>query len=693
MWKNLLKYNDVALAVGVVLIVALMLIPLPTIVLDLLLTLNMALSITMLLVTVYTREALQFSTFPTVLLMATLFRLGLNVSSTRLILLEAEAGQVIHAFGNFVIGGNYVVGLLIFIILIIINFIVITNGAGRVAEVSARFTLDAMPGKQLSIDADLNAGLISNEDAKRRRQNIQKEADFYGTMDGASKFVKGDAIAAIIITLVNIIGGLIIGVLQHGMSIQDAAATYTILTVGEGLVAQIPALVISAATGILVTRVSDDTTTLGDSIGLELFGNPKIPAIMGGLIGAMGLIPGLPNLPFLLIGGGGIGLSVFLARQAKAKITLKTQQDQIEAAKAKKLTTTDNVMQLLKVETLELEIGYRLVPLIEAESGGDLIARIAQIRKQMATELGMVLPSVRVRDNLQLPPNSYHVKLRGVVIDKGEVYTDLWLAMCTDPDGVEPVDGIDTKEPAFGLPAVWVTADQKETAEVNGYTVVSPSAVISTHLSELIKRHSAAILSRQDVQELIDNLKKTAEPLVTDVIPDPLNIPQIQLILQNLLKERISIRDLTSIFESLGYHSRVSKDPDYLTEQCRLALSRSICKQLISPDTGELPVITLAPELEDRLLHCLAEDGKSMVIGPVVTQNLIAALNREMERIITTSGQQPVLLCHSRIRLPFRRFIERSLPLISVLSYNEIGPNTRIQPLGTVQIELTAQLT
>jgi flagellar biosynthesis protein FlhA len=688
-WQRLLKYNDVALAVGVVMIVAMMLIPLPPIVLDMLLTLNIALSITMLLVAVYAQEALEYSTFPTILLMATLFRLGLNVSSTRLILLEAEAGQVIHAFGNFVIGGNYVVGLLIFIILIIINFIVITNGAGRVSEVAARFTLDAMPGKQLSIDADLNAGLISNEDAKKRRTAIQREADFYGTMDGASKFVKGDAIAAIIITLVNIIGGLIIGVLQHGMPIQEAAATYTILTVGEGLVSQVPALIISAATGILVTRVTAEDTTLGESIGLEMFGNPRVPAIMGGLIGSMGLIPGLPNGPFLFIGAAGIGLSVFLARQAKVKTEQATQQKQLEAAQAKKTTTTENVMQLLRVETLELEIGYRLVPLIEAESGGDLIQRIAQIRKQIATDMGMVLPSVRVRDNLQLPPNSYHIKLRGTLIDKGDIYPDLWLAMCTDPDGVDPIEGIETREPAFGLPAVWVTQENKEHAEMSGYTVVNPSAVISTHLSEIIKRYSADILSRQDVQELLDNLKKTAEPLVTDVIPDPLNVPQVHVILQNLLRERVSIRDLVSIFEALGYHSRVSKDPDYLTEHCRLTLSRAICKQLVNPDTGELPVITLAPELEDRLMHSLLEDGKALAVGPVMTQNLIAALNREMERVLTQHAMQPVMLCHSRLRLPFRRFIERSLPLVSVLSYNEIGQTTRIQPLGTIQVELT----
>jgi flagellar biosynthesis protein FlhA len=461
-WRVLLQHNDVLLGLGMLLIIVMMLIPLPTPLLDILITVNLAFSVTILMVTLYTQEALQYSTFPTVLLVSTLARLGLNVSSARLILLNGDAGQVIHAFGTFVIGGNYVIGLLIFIILLIINFIVITNGAGRVSEVAARFTLDAMPGKQLSIDADLNAGIIDEHQAKDRRRTIEREADFYGTMDGASKFVKGDAIAAIIITVVNIVGGLIIGVVQKQMDLATAAQTFTILSVGDGLVSQLPALIISSATGILVTRVSSAERSLGDEIGAQMFNSPKILGIVGGLVLLLGFTPGMPNLPFLLVGGITTGCAFLLnnnQRKTAAQAVVSEAQAQ---AKAAKKSSGDNVMSLLSVESLELEIGYRLVPLIEPEAGGDLLERISQIRRQMATELGFILPSIRVRDNLQLPPSVYNIKLRGVTIETGDVESDLWLAMSTDPDVTEPLDGIATKEPAFGLPAVWIQEDQKE---------------------------------------------------------------------------------------------------------------------------------------------------------------------------------------------------------------------------------------
>jgi flagellar biosynthesis protein FlhA len=643
------------------------------------------------LVTLYTQEPLQYSTFPTILLFSTLFRLGLNVSSTRLILLHGEAGQVIHAFGSFVIGGNYVVGILIFIILIVINFIVITSGAGRVSEVAARFTLDAMPGKQLSIDADLNAGLIDEKEAKRRRQQIQREADFYGTMDGASKFVKGDAIAAIIITVINIVGGLIIGVLQQGMPLAQAATVFTTLTVGEGLVAQIPALIISAATGILVTRVSaDQDTSLGEGIGIQMFSNPKVMGIMGGLLASLGLIPGLPNLPFLIIGGISIAVSTFQVRKAKQEeATKQLEEKRGQQGKQKKRTTTESVMDLLQVETLELEIGYRLVPLIEVDAGGDLLERIAQIRRQVAMEFGLVLPSVRVRDNLQLEPGQYNIKLRGITIDSGEVQSDLLLAMNTDPDITEPIPGIETKEPAFGLPAIWIEPDQKEIAEAAGYTVVSASAVVSTHLTEVIKRFSADILSRADVQGLLDNVKKTAEPLVTDLIPDPLTAAELHIILQNLLRERVSIRDMVAVLEALSYHCRVSKDTDYLTEQCRMALSRTICKQYQSPDTGELPVLTLSPEVEEQLAQGLSEDGKGFGLRPTFTQGLLASLSHEVEQAISNTGMQPAILCNAKLRFPFRRLIERALPQIAVLSYNEIGPTIRPSAVGMISVEMS----
>ncbi len=690
-WKDLLKHNDILLAVGIVFVVTMMVIPLSPMVLDVFLTLNIALSVTILLVTLYTQEPLQYSTFPTVLLFATLFRLGLNVSTTRLILLHGEAGQVVHAFGNFVIGGNYVVGMLIFIILIIINFIVITNGAGRVAEVAARFTLDAMPGKQLSIDADLNAGMIDEAQAKQRRQNIQKEADFYGTMDGASKFVKGDAIAAIIITVINIVGGLIIGVMQMGMPLEQAAATFTTLSVGDGLVSQLPALIISAATGILVTRVNDSSTSLGDEIGGQMFQNPKVVAIMGSLMLLMGMIPGLPNLPFLTVGALALGGSYLLVRNEKEQVALKLQEESKAKTVQKKKTTTENVLDLLQVETMELEIGYRLVPLIEAEAGGDLLDRIGQIRKQVALELGFVLPSVRVRDNLQLPPNQYNIKLRGVTIEQGEVRADLWMAMSTDPDIVEPIEGIETKEPAFGLPALWIEADEKEQAEMAGYTVVSASAVVSTHLTEVIKKNSADILGRGDVQNLLTNAKKVNESLVTDLVPDTLTEAEIQIILQNLLKEKVSVRDMVTILESLSYHCRVSKESDYLTEQVRMALSRSICKQHQNPDNGELPVITLDPMVEEQMAQGMTQDGQTLAMGPVFTQKLFNALNQEIERVIGAHGVQPVILCNARLRLPFRRLIERMLPQIAVLSYNEIGPSVKATAVGTVRVDM-AQL-
>lgn len=683
-WGQLLKHNDVLLAIGMVLVIAMMLIPMPPLLLDILLTVNIALSVTILLVTLYTQETLQFSTFPTILLFSTLFRLGLNVSSTRLILLHGEAGQVIHAFGDFVIGGNYVVGILLFAILIVINFIVITNGAGRVSEVAARFTLDAMPGKQLSIDADLNAGTIDEKQAKKRRQDIQREADFYGTMDGASKFVKGDAIAAIIITVINIVGGLIIGVMQMGMPVLEAAATFTTLTVGEGLVSQMPALIISAATGVLVTRIASDDMTLGDEIGGQMFQNPKVLIIMGVLMMLLGA--GLQSLPFILIGAVAVTAGVFLSRNIQAAEEAKRVEESQSKVQQKKKTTTENVMELLAVETLELEIGYRLVPLIEPDAGGDLLDRIAQIRRQMALELGFVLPSVRVRDNLQLPPNQYNIKLRGVTLETGDVMADLWLAMSTDPDVVEDIQGIETREPAFGLPALWVDESEKEKAEVAGYTVVSASAVVSTHLTEMIKRHSADILSRSDVQNLLANVKKANETLVSDLVPEPLSEAEIHLILQNLLREKVCVRDMVTVLEALSYHCRVNKEIDYLTEQCRMALSRTICKQHANPESGELPVLTLDPNAEEYLAQCLTPDGQ-LAPGPVYTQQLFAGLNREIERVISTHGFQPVILCNARLRMPLRRLLERVLPQIAILSYNEIGPTTKATALGSVQVE------
>lgn len=683
------KNRDIILPVGVVMIVAMMLIPLPSPILDVLLTINIALAMTIMLVAIYTSEPLQYSTFPTILLVATLFRLGLNVSSTRLILLYANAGEVISAFGNFVVGGNYVVGVLIFVILVIINFIVITNGSTRVSEVAARFTLDAMPGKQLSIDADLNSGIISEEEAKQRRRVIEREADFYGTMDGASKFVKGDAIAGIIITIINIVGGLIIGVWQQGMSAGEAASTYTLLTVGDGLVSQLPALVIASATGIVVTRANSDEKSLSEDIGSQLFDNPRVLTLVAALMVVLGIIPGLPFIPFILIAIAA-GSAAYFKTQAIKREEEEAKQAVIaeeSGQKKKRKKGPENVMDLLNIESLELEIGYRLVTLLDTDKGGDLLDRVTQIRRQTALELGIILPSIRVRDNLQLGPNSYQVKLKGIPIEGGEILPGKWLAMDPGLGSESPIKGINTVEPAFGLPAIWIDAGQKEQAEALGYTVVSPSAVVATHLTEIIKKHAFEVLSRSDVQSLIDNVKKKSEALVDDLLGDNLTIGEVQLVLQNLLKERVSIRDLESILETLSIHCRVTKNPDYLTEQCRMSLARSICKQHLSPD-GDLAAVTLAPETEQTILEGISDDGQSLNIDPVFMQNLLTNLNSEIENVLGTQGIQPVVLCSGPIRLPFRRLIERTLPQIAVLSYNEITPSTNARSVGVVKVDM-----
>ncbi|MEW5819776.1 MAG: flagellar biosynthesis protein FlhA [Cyanobacteriota bacterium] len=680
--------RDIILPIGIVIIVAMMLIPLPSQVLDILLTINIALAVTIMLVAIYTAEPLQFSTFPTILLVATLFRLGLNVSSTRLILLYGDAGEVISAFGNFVVGGNYVVGVLIFIILVIINFIVITNGATRVSEVAARFTLDAMPGKQLSIDADLNSGLITEEDAKKRRKTIEREADFYGTMDGASKFVKGDAIAGIIITIINIVGGLVVGVWQQGMAPGEAASTYTLLTVGDGLVSQLPALVISSATGIVVTRANNDDKSLSEDIGSQLFDNPRVLTLVSVLMVILSIIPGLPFIPFVVIGIVAGLAAYFKYKDIEREKIEKEEAVSLETSNKKKKAKKgpENVMDLLTVESIELEIGYRLVALLDVDKGGDLLDRITQIRRQTALDLGIVLPSVRVRDNLQLGPNSYQIKIKGIPIEAGEVIPGKWLAMdaglAPDPS---PIKGIKTVEPAFGLPALWIDSSSKEQAEALGYTVVSPSAVVATHLTEIVKKYAAEIISRADIQALIDNVKKKSEALVEDLTSDNMSIGEIQLVLQNLLRERISIRDLETILETLSIHSQVSKNPDYLTEQCRAALARSICKQNLTPE-GDLAAVTLSPEVEQAILDGLSDDGLSLNVDPVTVQKIITSLSHEVENILATQGIQPVVLCSAIIRLPFRRLIERTLPQLTVMSYNEVTPSTNAKSVGVVSL-------
>ena len=689
---ELLQNNDIVLAVGLVVIICMMIIPLPSILLDILLTLNISLSIVILLVCLYTTEPLDYSTFPTILLVTTLFRLGLNISSTRLILLHGQAGEVIHSFGEFVVGGNYVVGTVLFIILVVINFMVITGGAGRVAEVAARFTLDGMPGKQLSIDADLNSGLITEDQAKAKRRKIEREADFYGTMDGASKFVKGDATAGMVITAINIVGGLIIGMWQQQMDFMTALSTFTILTVGDGLVSQLPALIISTATGLIVSRASGQDKSLSYDIQKEMFSDPRILGVVSGLLIMMGLIPGLPKIPFFLIGAGAGFLAKYKYDEKKIEADEeKKKKEQEESAKNKdkgkqrKKASKENVMELLTVEAMEMEIGYRLVPLLDIEQGGDLLERISQIRRQTALDYGIILPSIRVRDNLQLAPNTYQIKLKGIPIETGEVYPGKHLSMNAGIGSDDPnIKGIKAIEPAFNLPALWIDEKDKEYAESLGYTVVSPSAVVSTHLTEVIKKNASEILTRSDVKSLIDNIKKVSEVLVEDLLKD-VSVSEIQIVLQNLLRERISIRDLQTILETVSTCARVNRNPDFLTEQCRLALARSICKQNLS-DTGELLAITLSPDVENTIMGGISTDGQNLSLDPVFTRRLIDGLNGEIEKAITSTGNQPIILCSGPIRLAFRRLIERTFPQISVMSYNEISQNVNAKSVGVVRV-------
>lgn len=693
--SNILKNNDIVLAIGLVIIVCMMVIPLPAPILDILLTINISLAVVILLVCLYTQEPLDYSSFPTVLLIATLFRLGLNVSSTRLILLHGQAGNVINSFGEFVVGGNYVVGFVIFVILVLINFMVITGGATRVAEVSARFTLDKMPGKQLSIDADLNSGLINEEQAKERRKKLERETDFYGTMDGASKFVKGDATAGIVITIVNIVGGLIIGIVQGGLDLQTALTTYTILTVGDGLVSQVPALLISTATGLIVSRASGKDESLSTDIKNEMFSDPRVLGVVSGLLAFMGVVPGMPTLPFLLIATV-IGIMAYFKVKEKSQTKQTEEAKKQEAEQQEKMgkkekrakATKESVMELLNVDTIEIEVGYRLVQLLNIEMGGDLLERIAQIRRQTALDLGIVLPSIRVRDNLQLSPNSYQIKLKGVALESGEVYPERFLAMCAgEPLGNLTINGIHAIEPAFGLPALWIEEKDKDLAEMSGYTVVSASAVISTHITEVIKKCASEIVSRYDIQQLIDNLKKeVSEDYVNDIMKD-ITISDIQVVVQNLLKEGIAIRDLRTILETISLQSKVNKNPNFLTEHVRQALARNICKQNLA-DTGDLYVITISPDIENIIAKGASPDGQSVTLDPAFTRALFDKMNIELEKAITATGNQPVILCSSPIRLLFRKLVERTYPQIAIMSYNEISPSVKVKSVGIVKLDL-----
>jgi flagellar biosynthesis protein FlhA len=685
--RRLLLSSDIALALGVAMILVVMILPLPAIILDILLSLSIAFSITLLLLSIYAKRALDLNIFPSLLLLTTLFRLSLGVASTRLILLHGgdagvgAAGDVIKSFGSFVVGGSYAVGTIIFIILVIINFIVITKGAGRVAEVSARFTLDAMPGKQMAIDADLNAGIINEEEARRRRTEIATEADFYGAMDGASKFVRGDAIAAILIVFVNIIGGLSIGIFQHGKSLEDALQIYTLLTIGDGLVTQIPALIVSTAAGILVTR-SASGTNLGIEFTNQLLRQPKSIAVASAMMFILALVPGLPTFPFLLLSAATGYLAYSQNKKNQEAERHLTEQKLAEAAKP----PSDKIENLLSMDVLELEVGYGLISMVDADQNGELLERITQIRKQFAIDMGIIVPALRIRDNLQLKPGEYVLYLKGVIIGQGELMVDHYLAM--DPGNVaERIAGIPTVEPAFGLQALWITPKQKDRAQYLGYTVVDLSTVIATHLTELIKKHSHELLGRQELQGLLDIVKQTNPKIVEEVVEKSLVPVQTVLrVLQNLLKEGVSIRDLKTILETLGEYGQKTKDASVLTEYTRAALGRSITKKLLNA-SGELPLLTLDRNIEESIAQGIiqTDQGPQLSLDPGFIQPLIRELNAQAERMVLESNQA-VLLVSPVIRAQFKSLIEKFIPHLVVLSHNEIGQQTPVKSFATVRL-------
>ena len=677
------KYSDVLIAVAIIIIVVMMIIPLPTLLLDLLICLNITIALLVVMSVIYNKEALDLSIFPSLLLVTTLFRLALNISSTRLILLDGYAGEVITAFGNFVVGGNPVVGFIVFIILVGINFIVITKGSERVAEVSARFTLDAMPGKQMAIDADLNQGAITDAQAKVRREKIQHEADFFGAMDGASKFVKGDAIAAIVIMLINITGGFVIGMLQRNLSAVQALQQYTLLTVGEGLVSQIPALLISTATGLIVTRAGAEGN-LGADMVSQLFRNDRIFFILSGVLAFFAIVPGLPGIPFSVLAVLCFFIGRALKKSAGAAETPAEKQEKAVQQQKKKATSPENIVSLLQVDPMELEIGNSLIPLVDQGQGGDLLDRIVMIRRQCALELGLVVPTIRIRDNIQIKPNAYIIKLKGVEIAKGELMLDHYLAM-NSGTVFEEVPGIETTEPAFGLPALWIPESEREQAELNGYTVVDAVSVLATHLTEVIKSHAAEILGRQETQNLVDNLKKSNKTLVDEVIPDLLTVGEVQKVLQNLLDERISIRDMETIFEVLSDYARATKDTEILTEYVRHAMARQITQANVQ--NGQLPCVTLDPALENRIAGGVqrTDRGSYISLDPDSMKKLIESLNTELQKL-TNMGYQPIVLTSPAVRLYFRKLVEPSVPGIIVLSQAEIEQSVEIQILGVVKI-------
>jgi flagellar biosynthesis protein FlhA len=677
--------GELVIPLALVAVIVIMVIPLPALVVDLLLAVSVSVALVILMVSMYTQRPLDFSTFPSLLLVVTLFRLALNVASTRLVLLHghegpAAAGRVIQAFGNFVVGGSYAVGLVVFLILVIINFAVITKGAGRIAEVAARFTLDAMPGKQLAIDADLNSGIITEREARARRQTIEEEADFYGAMDGASKFVRGDAVAGLVITAVNILGGIFIGVVQQGADIRTAAETYTILTIGDGLVSQLPALLISTAAGIIVTRAASGAD-LGSEVTGQLLASPRVLWVVTGILGGFALMPGLPFLPFVALAGvtGGLAVSGRGARAPGGEGGLPAARPKEERPEA-----------LLPLDMMELEVGFELVPLVEGPAagaaGGDLVERIRALRRQLALDMGFIVPPIHIRDNLQIKPSEYVVLLKGVEVARGEIRMGSSLAI--NPGTAETtLPGIPTREPAFGLDALWIANQERERAQLAGYTVVDAATVIITHLTEVIRRHAHELLGRQEVQQLLDALAKSRPKVVEELVPQQLTVGGVQKVLQGLLREGVSIRDLGTILETLADHAGRTKDPEALTEHVRQALGRAITRRFLAPG-GALTVMTLAAGVERTLLEAVqrVEGGTVLALEPALAQRLLARLAEWMERF-GARQLSPVLLCSAAVRAAVRQLVERALPTLAVVAPGEIPSGVRVESMGVVTLD------
>lgn len=677
-----MKARDLIILVGVICIVLMMVVPVPIQLLNFLLLINISAALVILLVTMNTQEALEFSIFPALLLVTTLFRLALNISTTRNILAHARGGEVIETFGNFVAGGQIVVGFIVFLILVIVQFIVITKGAERVAEVAARFTLDAMPGKQMSIDADLNAGMITEQEARERRQNIEREADFYGAMDGASKFVKGDAIATIIIVFINLIAGFIVGMAIHGMSFRESLETFSVLTIGDGLVTQIPALLISTATGIIVTRAASENNFSHD-VTSQMFMQPKLLYIVAGTMAALGLFTPIgffTAMPLAaLLAYGAYRMNKLLERK-QIETDKMEEETQIEEVRS-----PESVISLLGVDPIEFEFGYGLIPLADVQQGGDLLDRIIMIRRQCALEMGLVVPVIRIRDNIQLKANEYVIKIKGNTVARGELLLNHYLAMSPGIED-ESIVGIETLEPAFQLPALWIDEATKERAELAGYTVVDPPSVVATHLTEVIKRHAHELVGRQETKVLVDNLKESYPALVDELIPNLLTIGDVQKVLCKLLKEKISIRDMVTIFETLADYASYTKDPDILTEYVRQALSRQITQQF-APDGNVLKVVTVGPGLEKKIVESVqqTEQGTYLAMDPLATQTIQQRMSEQLNKLAQAGGQ-PIVLASPTIRMYLRQLLERTMQDVPVLSYNELEPNVEIHSVGVVNL-------